>query len=41
MGDKGKKDKDKAQKQKIAKQEQSAKEAEENVPIKFPVLKTQ
>jgi len=36
MGDKGKKDRDKARKQKIVKQQQSAKKAEEKVPIELP-----
>jgi len=35
MGDKGKKDKDKARKQKVVKQEQSAKKAEEKVPVEL------
>jgi hypothetical protein len=39
MRDKGKKDKDKARKQKILKQEQSAKKAEEKVPIELPQQK--
>lgn len=39
MGDKGKKDKDKARKQKVVRQEQSAKKAQEKVPIKFPLQK--
>jgi hypothetical protein len=39
MGDKGKKDKEKVRKQKIVKQKQSAKKAEERVPIGLPLHK--
>lgn len=39
MGDRGKKDKDKAQKQKIMKQEQSAKKAQEKIPLRIPLQK--
>ena len=39
MGDRGKKDKEKIQKQKIVKKEQTAKKAQEQFAIKFPLQK--